>query len=64
MTQNNSLRKFTTEFTLFAVMDIENGTTYPMLVNIFCKGGQEKTTLVYLKEAEAVYKARPVSMFG
>ena len=35
-----------------------------MLVNIFCKGGQEKTTLIYLKEAEAVYKALPVSKHG
>ena len=64
MTQNNSLRKFTTEFTLFAVMDIEKGTTYPMLVNIFWKGGQEKTTLIYLKEAETVYKALPFSKHG
>ena len=35
-----------------------------MLVNIFCKGGQEKTTLMYLKEVEAVYKALPASKHG
>ena len=35
-----------------------------MLVNIFCKGGQEKTILIYLKEAEAVYKALPASKHG
>ena len=64
MTQNSSIRKFTTERALFVVTDIENGTTYPMLVNIFCKGGQEKTTLIYLNEAETVYKALPASKHG
>ena len=40
MTQENSHRKFTTEMTLFVVRDIENRTSYPMLMDMFSKDGQ------------------------